>query len=249
MSRSAGFDRQITIFSPEGRLYQVGKYTVSLFYLEYCFKSVRNIGPASVAIRGSDCVLVGIHKKVTDKLFDASTITNFYQITKSISAATIGMSADCLAQAYDARSEAAEFMYNYGYEIPVDVLAQRMADKAQQKTQNTWMRPHGCALVFFAIDEEKGPMLHKTDPAGANVGHFACASGNKEQELSAFLEKELAGEDDNEVKMVDYAAAKDILIRAFRTVVGDEISTADLEIMAVTTENTQPHRLGEDDFE
>jgi len=183
MSRGsgAGYDRHITIFSPEGRLYQV----------EYAFKAVKAQGLTSIGVRGKDTVCVVTQKKVPDKLIDPSTVTHLFKITKNLGMLVTGMMADAKSLVTKARSTAADFQFTYGYECPADYLAKQMADQAQVYTQHAYMRPLGVSAILLAIDEERGPLLYKTDPAGYFVGYKAVAAGQKEQEAVNFLEKKM----------------------------------------------------------
>ena len=58
-------------------------------------------------------------------------MSNIYQITDKVGAVMTGMTTDSRAQVTRLRQEAHEFRFKYGYDIPVHVLAKRIADIAQ----------------------------------------------------------------------------------------------------------------------
>jgi len=112
-----------------------------------------------------------------------------FHITPIIGCVMTGMIADARAYVQRARSEAAEFDFEYGYPIPVDYLAQRMADINQVYTQQAGIRPLGVIMILAAFDDEQGPLLYKVDPAGSYAGYKATCAGAKEQEAINALEK------------------------------------------------------------
>ncbi|KAK8948298.1 Proteasome subunit alpha type-6 [Platanthera guangdongensis] len=220
MSRGtgAGYDRHITIFSPEGRLFQV----------EYAFKAVKAAGVTSIGVRGKDSVCVVTQKKVPDKLLDQTSITHLFPITKYLGLLATGITADARSLVQQARNEAAEFRFKWGYEMPVDVLAKWVADKAQIYTQHAYMRPLGVAAMILGIDEEKGPQLFKCDPAGHFFGHKATSAGLKEQEAINFLEKKMK----NDVAF-SYEETVQTAISALQSVLQEDFKATEIEVGVV----------------
>lgn len=224
MSRGgSGYDRHITIFSPEGRLYQV----------EYAFKAVKQSGNTSIGIRGADCVCFVTQKKVPDKLIDPDSMSRVFKITKYIGMLVTGLPADSRSIVQNARQQAAEFRFKFGYEIPIDFLAKVLADKAQVYTQHAYMRPLGVIPMLIAIDEERGPSLFKVDPAGYYVGYKATAVGAKETEATNLLEKKMKGN-----PSLSYEATVQLAIATLQNVLSEEFKSTEIEVGVV--------RAGED---
>ncbi|KIY96698.1 20S proteasome subunit alpha 1 [Monoraphidium neglectum] len=261
MSRGSGsgYDRHITIFSPEGRLFQV----------EYAFKAVRQSGITSIAIRGKDCVCFVTQKKVQDKLIDPGTVTRIFKITKYIGMLVTGLPADSRSVVQQARQQAAEFRFTYGYEVPVDYLAKVLADKAQVYTQvgagmlagrgpppadwgcpltppagarwlapptalsqHAYMRPLGVISMLVSVDEERGPSLFKVDPAGYYVGYKATAVGTKETEAVNFLEKKVRA---MPAEGASYDDTCQTAISALQSVLAEDFKASEIEVGVART--------------
>ncbi|EAU80580.1 proteasome subunit iota [Coprinopsis cinerea okayama7 len=239
MSRTS-YDRYLTVFSPEGRLYQV----------EYAFKAISGSAHTSISVRGKDTAVVITQKKIPDKLLDASTVTHLFSITPTIGCVVTGLIADARAQVLRARSEAAEFRYKFGYEITPDALARRIANINQVYTQRAAMRPLGIAMILIGIDPEFGPQVFKLDPAGYFVGFHATAAGQKQQEAMNHLEKKWkkleggrGGEDAGEAgRRLQRDQVIEMAIEAMSVVHATDYKPGEIEIGIVSSSEDEPEK-------
>ncbi len=179
----SAYDRQITVFSPEGRLFQV----------EYAFKAIANEGPTTLGVRGDDCAVLVAQRKVPDRLVQPESVTSLHAVTAGIGAAATGMPADARAVVSRLRHEAAEFRYKFGHAATVDVLGRRLADLSQLCTQQAAMRPYGVGVTLIGMDRmddgRLAPQVYRCDPAGFCTAFAGCATGARAADATAALEK------------------------------------------------------------
>ena len=230
MSKSAGYDRHISIFSPEGKLYQV----------EYAIKAAKSGGLTTVGIRGKDSVCVVTQKKIPDALTDPEYVTNIYSVTPNMGCIVTGLPADGRSLVIRARQIASDFQDKNGYECPVHWLAYKLANLGQLYTQHAYMRPYGVTTIVFAIDEEKGAQLYKVDPAGKFYGCRACAAGTKEEEATTLLEKIVKKKElTNESETIANT------IGCLQTVLGSDFKARDVDVAVVSIGNLRVRKLTE----
>ena len=219
-----GIDKEITVFSREGKLYQI----------EYAFNAVKNSGFTSLGIRGKDSVVAITQKKVPDKSIVPSSVTHMFKVTERIGALFTGSLPDSRNLLVRMRQFAGDFRGDFGYEIPIHILADKVAEFSQTYTQLAYMRPLCCVTLLFGIDDEKGPQLFKIDPAGYFVGYKATAAGETEQGATNQLEREFK-------KLPINYKTKDVAVKAAVKTLQNRLSMEfrgnDIEIAIATVDD------------
>lgn len=171
------YDRAITVFSPDGRIFQV----------EYAREAVKR-GTTAVGIIYKDGVLLAVDKSVEYPLLVPESIEKIYQIDEHIGAASSGLIADARRMVEEARLECQRNRIAYDEEISVSELTRRISNTSQVYTQLGGVRPFGCALLIAGFNG-KGKQLFETDPSGAYTQYLATGIGSGKKEVEKFFEK------------------------------------------------------------
>jgi len=169
------YDRALTVFSPEGRLFQV----------EYALEAVRR-GTLAVAIKSKEDVCLAAQIKVPSILMDADSIDKLFQVDEHIGVAISGLHADSRALINYARVQAQSFRLTYDEPVRLNMLAKAIADMKQMYTQYGGIRPFGCALFFIGIDAG-GTQIFTTSPSGIYRSFKAYAIGTGEASAREYL--------------------------------------------------------------
>ena len=172
------YDRAITVFSPDGRLFQV----------EYAREAVKR-GTTTVGVKFKDGVVLIVDKRLSSKLIEPKSIEKIFKIDSHIGCATSGLVADARALVDRARIECQVNTFNYSEDLAVESLVKKICDFKQSYTQYGGVRPFGTAMLMAGIDAS-GPHLYETDPSGAMMAYKAGGIGAGRNEVMEVFEKD-----------------------------------------------------------
>ncbi|MBI4451505.1 archaeal proteasome endopeptidase complex subunit alpha [Candidatus Woesearchaeota archaeon] len=173
-----GYDRAITMFSPDGRLLQV----------EYAKKTVRQ-GSTAIGLVCSDGVLLVADKRIVDKLIIPESVEKIWQIDDHIGATASGILSDARVLIERAQIRAQQHRVTYDTAVDVSTIVKDMASLKQICTQSGGLRPFGVSVIIAGIDVD-GPKLFETDPTGIFFQFKATVIGEGEPEIEEILDKE-----------------------------------------------------------
>jgi proteasome alpha subunit len=173
-----GYDRAITVFSPDGRLYQV----------EYAREAVKR-GTTAVGIKCTDGVVLIVDKRVATRLLEPSSIEKIFKIDEHIGVASSGLVGDARALVDRARVESQINRVSYNEAIDVETLAKKLCDHMQTYTMFGVARPYGTALLIAGVSDGT-TRLFETDPSGTLLEYKATGIGTGRPAVMKVFEEE-----------------------------------------------------------
>ena len=227
-TQQQAYDRGITIFSPDGRLYQV----------EYAREAVSR-GSASVGIRTAEGVVLAANRRVRSPLIERESIEKTHTVDDHVGVASAGHVADARKLIDIARRQAQVEHLRYDEPIGVETLTKELTDYIQEFTQTGGARPFGVALLVGGIEDGE-PRLFETDPSGTPYEWEATAIGGGRDEIMSMLEEEyspdMSLEEGITLALEGLAAAE------------DEVEPADVELATIPVETEQFRTLSQDEI-
>jgi len=216
------YDQSITIFSPDGRMYQV----------EYAREAVSK-GSMSMGLIYKDGILMIIEKRIQYSLVVPESIEKIFKIEKNIICATSGLIADARVLVDYAREEMEDYRLRYDEKMPVVELVKRISNIKRIYTQYGGVRPFGVSLLIAGIDDT-GMNLFETDPSGAYKQYSAGSIGEGKDKMFEIFEEKYSND-------LDFTEAVGLAFEAISTALNKNIKDINLEIVTITKKNNVKH--------
>ena len=221
--QAAGYDKSMTMFSPDGRLYQV----------EYAMETVRR-GSLALGIKTNTGTILAVDEKI-NKLQTSGLTQKIFQVDNHIGVAAAGYIPDARILVDHARMVSQSNRLVYDQPVDVETLARKIADLLQQFTQFGGVRPFGVSLIFCGVDRT-GSHVWKTDPSGNYVAYNATAIGAGSDQVIELFEK----------RYKDDMSSEDAILLAIESIISineeEKDKLASIKISVIDAE-TQTHRF------
>ena len=228
MMASRGYDMTPTMYSPDGRIYQV----------EYAIETVKR-GTLAIGIGTSQGVIMAVEEK--PRALQTVNITQkIFQVDYHIGVAAAGYIPDARVQVDNARFFSQGNKITYDESVEVATVAKHIADQSHQFTQYSGVRPNGVALIIAGIDQ-KGQSVYVTDPSGTYVQYAAIAIGAGSDDVNSFLENHY----DQNMTLDDAAS----LAIAAINLKSDQDGTSHIKMAKITTKDRLFEKISEKDIE
>ncbi|NHN40316.1 archaeal proteasome endopeptidase complex subunit alpha [Halorubellus sp. JP-L1] len=221
------YDRGITLFSPDGRLYQV----------EYAREAVKR-GTSTVGVRTDAGVVLAADKRSRSPLMEGESVEKIHELDAHLAVATAGHVADGRRLVDYARRDAQVNRLRYGERIGVSTATRHLSDFVQGYTQIGGARPFGVAMLVAGVDRDGRPRLFETDPSGTAYEWQAVAVGANRAEVQSFLEEHYDADGD-----LDDAIS--LAIRAIGAPSEDALDAEGVAVVTVDAESERVVRLAE----
>lgn len=222
-----GYDRAITMFSPDGRLLQV----------EYAKKTVQ-LGNTAIGMVCKDGVLLVTDKRVVDSLVVPEAIEKIWEIDDHIMCTGSGILSDARVLVERAQEKASG--YKVTYDSPVDVIniVKDLGNLAQYCTQSGGLRPFGVSLLIAGHDAD-GKKLYQIDPTGVYNRWKATVIGEGEEEVQPILHKEYKDS-------LSWEEGLKLAVKALRNFLGEDFDVERVDAAVIREEDRIVERLSKD---
>ena len=178
VSKSANYDRAITMFSPDGRLYQV----------EYASKILEKVALGFGVVYNNGVLLAG-DKNIASSLIKPDSIEKLFKIDDHVGVVSAGIVGDARRLVEASRELAQENRMYFDEPMHVETLVKKISSIKHYYTQYGGGRPFGVAFIVGGVDET-GARLFETEPSGALAEYSAVAIGRNKDKVIQFFEKE-----------------------------------------------------------
>jgi len=217
-AQQQAYDRGITIFSPDGRLYQV----------EYAREAVKR-GTASVGVRTPEGVVLAADKRSRSPLMEPTSVEKIHKADDHAGIASAGHVADARQLIDFARRQAQVNRLRYGEAIGIETLTKNVTDHIQQYTQVGGARPFGVALLIGGVENGE-PRLYETDPSGTPYEWKAVSIGADRSDLQEHLEENY----DDDLTLDEGVG---LALRAIASANDDELAADGVDVATITTDS------------